>query len=68
MYGNSGMVHFSEINQVPSPYLILQHIGRVATPMLGGLKLANNIGNGGMGIGLRIYVRYCGFSFTNIHE
>ena len=26
------MVHFPEINQAPSPYSMLQHIGRVATP------------------------------------
>ena len=30
--GNSGMVRFAEINQVPSPYSMLQYIGRVATP------------------------------------
>ena len=41
------MVHFAEVNQAPSPYLLLQ-------------ILANNIDNGGRGIGLRIYVRYCG--------
>ena len=34
MYGNSGMVHFAEINQTPSPYSMLQHIIRVATPKL----------------------------------
>ena len=28
------MVHFVEINQAPSPYSILQHIGRVETPKL----------------------------------
>ena len=28
------MVHFTEINQVPSHYSILQDIGRVATPKL----------------------------------
>ena len=28
------MVHFSEINKVPSPYSMLQHNGRVATPNL----------------------------------
>ena len=26
------MVHFAEINQAPSPYSMLQYIGRVATP------------------------------------
>ena len=30
--GNSGMVHFAEINQAPPLYSILQYIGRVATP------------------------------------
>ena len=34
IYGNSGMVHFAEINQVPSPYSMLQNIGRVATAKL----------------------------------
>ena len=28
------MVHFAEINQARSPYSMLQHIGRVATPKL----------------------------------
>ena len=28
------MVHFTEMNQVPSPYSMLQDIGRVATPKL----------------------------------
>ena len=31
---NSGMVHFVEINQAPSPYSMFQYIGRVATPKL----------------------------------
>ena len=34
IYGNSGMVHFAEINQVPSPYSMLQHIDRVVTPKI----------------------------------
>ena len=34
IYGNSGMIHFAEINQVSSPYSMLQHIGRVTTPKL----------------------------------
>ena len=42
------MVLFAEINQAPPRYSMLQYIGRVATP-----KLANNIDNGGRGIGLR---------------
>ena len=60
------MVHFAEINQAPSPYSMLQYIGRVATPKLVSRcvkklsqVLANNIDNGRRGIGLRIYVRYC---------
>ena len=32
--GNSGIVIFSEINQVPLPYSILQCLGRIATPKL----------------------------------
>ena len=31
IYENSGIVHFAEIDQAPSPYSMLQHIGRVAT-------------------------------------
>ena len=34
IYGNSRMVYFAEINLVPSSYLMLQHIGRVATRKL----------------------------------
>ena len=34
IYGNSGMVHFAEINQAPSLLSMLQHIRRVATPKL----------------------------------
>ena len=33
-YGKSGMVHFPETNHSPSPYSMLQHIGRVAAPKL----------------------------------
>ena len=32
--GNSVMVLFPDINQTTSPYSMLQHIGRVATPKL----------------------------------
>ena len=43
------MVHFAEINQAFPPYSVLEHIGRVATPMLLSNKLsqilANNIDN-----------------------
>ena len=52
------MVHFAEINHVPSPYSILQDIGRVETTKKLSQILANNIDNGGRGTGLRIYVRY----------
>ena len=34
IYGNSGMAHIADINQAPSPYSMLQHIGRVATPKI----------------------------------
>ena len=34
IYGNSGMVHFADINQSPSPYSMLQDFDRVATPKL----------------------------------
>ena len=33
-FRKSGMVRFAEINQTPSPYSMLQHIGREATPKL----------------------------------
>ena len=57
------MVHFAEINQVPSPYSIfttywkssntkacVKNLSRI---------LASNIDNGGKEIGLKSYVRYC---------
>ena len=60
------MVYFAEINQVPSPYSVLQDIRRVV-PRACAKKLsqilANNIDNGGREIGLRIYVRYCRLTF-----
>ena len=34
IFGNSGMVYLSEINQAPPPYSMMQYIGRVATPKL----------------------------------
>ena len=46
------MAHFAEINQAPPPYSMLQYMSQI---------LANNIDNGGRGIGLKIYVRYCSF-------
>ena len=33
-YKNSGMVHFTEINQTPPPYSMLQDVGGEATPKL----------------------------------
>ena len=33
-FRKSGMVRFAETNQTPSPYSMLQHIGREATPKL----------------------------------
>ena len=57
------MTHFSEINQVHSPYSMLQDIGRVATPKFvprNWLRYLHTtlIMRGGE-IGLRIDVRYC---------
>ena len=34
MDGISEMVHFAEVNHVPSPYSMLQDIGRVATKLV----------------------------------
>ena len=63
MHGNSGMVYFAKINQVLSPYSMLQHIGRVATPKLMPLNflryLQTTLIMGRNRIGLRLYVRYC---------
>ena len=56
------MVHFVEIDQAPSPYSMLQHIGRVETPKhvaRNSKILPNNIDNKGRGICLSIYMRYC---------
>ena len=56
------MVYFAEVNQSPTPYSMLQHIGAVPNqklvPRLSQI-LANNIDNGTRGIGLRIYKRFC---------
>ena len=64
MYGNSGMVYFADINWATSTFSMWQHIRRVATMNLcQEIKLSeilsNNIDTWGIGIGLRIYVRYC---------
>ena len=50
------MIHFAEINQLPSPYSMLQDIGRVTTPKLiprNCLRyiLADNTDRGGWGGG-----------------
>ena len=69
------MAHFPEINQVPSPYSMLQDVGRVAT--LGTSKacakklsqiIANNVNNRGREIGLRIYVRYYRLVLFRFHR
>ena len=74
---NSGMVHFAEINQAPSPYSMLQHIGRVATPKLvtrnflrylqtalimGGGRLVSEFMRGIVGEGSFILLIICEFS------
>ena len=56
------MAHFAEINQAPSPYSMLQRIGRVATLKLvprNCLRYLQTTLIMGRGIGLRIYMRYC---------
>ena len=57
------MVHIPEINQAPSPYSMLEHIGRIATPMSVPRNclryLETTLIIGGRVIDLRIYVRYC---------
>ena len=61
-FRKSGMVRFAETNQTPSPYSMLQHIGREATPKLATrtcLKYLQTIlilfffggGGGGVGVG-----------------
>ena len=70
MYGNSGLVHFAEINQAPSPYSMLQNIGREATPTPDPRNCLRYL-HGERGIGLRIYVRYCSLESTcgiPVHE
>ena len=63
IYENSEMVHFAETNQAPSPYSILQHICRIATPKLLPRSCLRYLQTaliiGGKGIGLIIYVTYC---------
>ena len=66
------MVHFAEINQAPSPYSMLQHIGRVATPKLVPRNclryLQTTLKMGRRGIGLRIYVRYCRLGLNYVRQ
>ena len=57
------MIHFAETNQAPSPLLNVAAYWKSNNfePCAKKLSqiLANNIDNGEMGIGLKIYVRYC---------
>ena len=54
------MIHFTEINQAPPLYSMLQDTERVATRKLAPENcLRNNIYNLWRGVGFRIYVRYC---------
>ena len=57
------MDHFTEINQAPSPYSMFAAYRQSSNNEFCAKKLsqifANNIDNGGRGIGLRICVRYC---------
>ena len=57
------MVHFAEINQAPSPLLKVAVYWQSCDTETCAKKpsqiLSNNINNGGRGVGLRIYVRYC---------
>ena len=48
------MVHFTETNQTPPPYSMLQDVNKILSQIL-----PNDIDNGVRGIGLRIYVRFC---------
>ena len=56
------MVHFAEINKAPPLLNVVVYWqssnAKVCAKKLSQI-LANNINNGGRGIGLRIYVRYC---------
>ena len=54
IYENSGMVHFAEKNQAPSPYSMLQYVSRVVAPKLvsknclGYLQTTSIMGVGGL--------------------
>ena len=52
------MIHFTEINQAPSPYSILQHIGKNSSTKACAQKLSqilkNNIDNRRRRFGLKI--------------
>ena len=65
-------MNFVEINQVPSPCSILQHIGKVATPKRVPRHclryLQTTLMMGGRGTGLRTYVRYCGLNRITLSE
>ena len=57
------MIHFAEINQAPLPLLNVAVYWQSSDTETCVKKLpqilANNIDNGGKGIGLRTYLRYC---------
>ena len=56
------MVYFAETNQIPPPYSMLQHIGRVVTPKLCQETVSDtskqHLGGEKRRIGLRTYARY----------
>ena len=62
------MVHFTEINQAPSPYSMFAANWKSSNNEACAKKLsqilADNIDDGGRGIGLRIYVRYWKYQFS----
>ena len=64
------MIHFAGSSQAPSSYLVLEHVftafysNTEACAKKLTLILENSIGNGGRGIGLRIYGRYCSFKLV----
>ena len=58
------MIPFAEINQEPTSYSMLQHIGRIAVPKFGSRNYfrylqTTLIMEQEMYVSLRIYVRYC---------
>ena len=58
------MVHFTEKNETPTPWSMLQDVKREAQLLTAcntklSQILANDIDNGVKGVGLRVYVTYC---------